>query len=217
MSEKYSIVSDMPRSVKSRILDVLARQDSSCSTFVPADFQSLGGRAAVDQALSRLVKAGTLRRVRRGVYDTPKRHPKLGPLSPSLPQVAVAIARSTGSRLQISGAHAANQLGLSPQVPARVTYLTDGTTRTIRVGNSAIEFRHASPRTLVGAGTAAGVVIQAFRHLGRRSLTPDVINHVRRVLHDDDRKIVGAHVSKAPAWMQPALRGVSGGAYALAD
>jgi len=206
----------MKASVQHRILSRV-RSKLSAKAFVPADFEGAGDRAAIDQALSRLAKAGSLRRVARGVYDVPRHHPKLGTLSPSLPQVAAAIARSTGSRLQVSGPQAANQLGLSTQVPATLTYLTDGTTRTIRVGNRAIELRHAAPRTLVGAGTAAGVVIQALRHLGRRNVTPDVINHVRSVLRDDDRKIVGAHVSKAPAWMRPALQAVAGGAYALAD
>ena len=35
----------------------------------PKDFLDLGGRHGVDQALSRLVKAGQLRRVGHGLYD----------------------------------------------------------------------------------------------------------------------------------------------------
>ena len=38
----------------------------------PKDFLDLGGRQAVDQALSRLVKAGRLRRAGRGLYDLPR-------------------------------------------------------------------------------------------------------------------------------------------------
>ena len=38
----------------------------------PKDFVDLGSRQAVDQALSRLVKAGKLRRVSRGLYDKPR-------------------------------------------------------------------------------------------------------------------------------------------------
>ena len=37
----------------------------------PKDFLDLGSREAVDQALLRLVKAGRLRRVGRGLYDMP--------------------------------------------------------------------------------------------------------------------------------------------------
>jgi len=175
------------------------------SIHVAADFLDLGSRAAVDQALARLAKTGKIRRIARGVYDFPKRHPQLGVRSPSLARVAAAIARSTGSQLQISGAQAANRLGLSPQVPVRSVYLTDGQTRTIQVGSRAIDFRHAVPRTLAGTGTAAGLVIQALRHLGRGGSTPDVAAKIRSMLQEDDRKIVAKHVSSAPAWMRPLL------------
>ncbi|MDE0436651.1 MAG: DUF6088 family protein, partial [Bryobacterales bacterium] len=38
----------------------------------PKDFLDLGSREAVDQALSRLVRAGRLRRAGRGLYDLPR-------------------------------------------------------------------------------------------------------------------------------------------------
>lgn len=176
---------------------------------VSADFLDLGGRAAVDQALARLARAGTIRRLARGVYDFPKQDPRLGTLSPSLARVAAAIARSTGSQIQVSGAQAANQLGLSTQVPARLVYLTDGPTRTIQVGNRAIAFRHAAPRKLAGAGTAAGVVMQALRHLGRDGVTPDAVARIRQVLRKVDRAAVSRHAAMAPAWMRPALNAIA--------
>jgi len=176
---------------------------------VPADFLDLGNRGAVDQALSRLARAGTIRRLARGVYDLPKQHARVGSLSPSLARVASAIARSTGSRIQVSGAQAANQLGLSTQVPAQVVYLTNGPTRTIQVGNRSIAFRHAAPRTLAGAGTAAGVVMQALRHVGQASVTPGIVSRIRDVLSDDDVAAVGRHASMAPAWMRPTLDAIA--------
>ncbi|MFN0076326.1 MAG: DUF6088 family protein [Prosthecobacter sp.] len=92
----------------------------------PADFLNLGSRAAVDQVLSRLVKKGTLERVDRGVYALPKISPVLGRLSPEPEAVAQALARRGAQRLIPAGAHAANLLGLTTQVPARIEYLTDG-------------------------------------------------------------------------------------------
>lgn len=209
VSGKLTIFADtMSGSIQDKVLARL-RAKGRGTVCVPADFLDLGSRAAVEQALSRLVRAGALRRLVRGVYDFPKIHTRLGPLSPALPQVARAIARSTGSQLQVSGAQAANQLGLSTQVPARVVYLTDGPSRTVQVGSRAIEFRHAAPRSLAGAGTPAGVVMQALRHIGRGSLTPDVVAHVRRLVRDDDRRSVAKHLSSAPAWMRPALRTIA--------
>lgn len=199
----------MKKSVQCQIL-ARCRAQRRGTVFVPVDFLDLGRRAAVDQALSRLVRDGALRRVARGIYDRPRRHARLGVLSPSLPSVAAAIARSTGSRLQVSEAQAANQLGLSTQVPARLSYLTDGGTRTIRVGNQVIEFRRASPRALAGAGTTAGLVIQALRYFGRGGLPVDIVARLRSVLADEDRKAVGEHILSAPAWMRSVLHAVAG-------
>lgn len=196
------------KTVKDQVL-MRIRANGRGAVHVPADFLDLGSRAAIYQALARLARAGTIRRLARGVYDFPKQDPRLGALSPSLPRVAAAIGRSTGSRLQLSGAQAANQLGLSTQVPVGLVYLTDGPTRTIAVGNRAITFRHAAPRKLAGAGTAAGVVMQALRHLGRDTISPDVIARIRKVLRDEDRAVVGRHAALAPAWMRPALEAIA--------
>ena len=116
--------------------------------FGPRMFDDLGNRAAVDQALSRLTKAGKIRRIARGIYDIPKTHPMLGALSPDPDAIARAVAAQGGYRLQPTPAHAANALGFSSQVPAQIIYLTDGSSRKIKVGNQIIHFKHAGPRAL---------------------------------------------------------------------
>jgi hypothetical protein len=44
---------------------------SPFGVWVPADAADLGPRDTVDQALHRLVRAGTIRRITRGLYDKP--------------------------------------------------------------------------------------------------------------------------------------------------
>ena len=99
---------------------LLGRVNSRASgaLFSPRMFDDLGNRAAVDQVLSRLTKAGKIRRIARGIYDIPKTHPTLGALSPDPDAIAKSIAVQAGYRLQPTPAHAANALGLSTQVPA---------------------------------------------------------------------------------------------------
>ena len=172
---------------------------------VPRDFLDLGSRDAVDQALSRLARAGVVRRLLRGVYDFPKRHPRLGTLAPNLDDVAKAIARSTGCHIQLSGSHAANSLGLSTQVPARLVYLTNGSSRTVRIGNQTIQFRHATPRTLAAAGSTAGTVIQALRHLGPDDVTSDTIDRIRTKLTRRDLAELEEYVRIVPSWLKPTL------------
>lgn len=50
--------------------------------------------------------------------------------------MARAIAGRDRVRLQPAGAYAANTLGLTEQVPAKVVFLTDGPSRTVVVGGT---------------------------------------------------------------------------------
>jgi len=101
-----------------------------------------------------------------GLYDFPNVHPKLGPLLPAPDDVAQALARESGSRVQISGARAANQLGLSTQVVAKSIYLTDGPSHRVVLGRRVIDLRHAPLKLLIASGSLAGAVVQALRHIG---------------------------------------------------
>jgi len=131
-----------------------AKASGAGSALTPKAFADLGNRAAVDQALSRLTKAGKIRRISRGVYDIPKNHPTLGPLSPDPDAVARAIADQSGYRLQPTPARAANALGLSSQVPAQIVYLIDGSSRKIKVPHPPFQARR--PKGFAGGWHSGG-------------------------------------------------------------
>jgi hypothetical protein len=116
--------------------------------FSPTDFLDLGSRDAVDKALSRMAATNTIRRVARGLYDVPRQHPIVGTTAPSVDQVAKALAGKDGTRLQPTGAYAANLLGLSDQVPAKVVFLTDGRSKRVRLGKLDILLKQTSPRSM---------------------------------------------------------------------
>ncbi|MBB3708838.1 DUF6088 family protein [Aminobacter aminovorans] len=181
-----------------------ARAAGRGGVFTPTDFLDVAARPAVDQALSRLVKSGKLRRLARGLYDYPKVHSKLGPLSPAPDDVARALARETGSQAQIAGAHAANALGLSMQVPAKSLYLTDGPSRRIVLGKRVVDLRHASPKHLIAPGSPAGTVVQALRHVGPVRAA-DVAQIATRRLSARDKRVLASNAIQAPAWMRPTL------------
>ena len=186
------------------------------SVFTPSDFLTVAARSSVDQALSRLVKGGQLRRLARGLYDFPKLHPILGALSPAPDDVAHALARETGSQVQISGARAANALGLSTQVPAQSTYLTDGPSRRVVLGKRVVDLRHASPKHLIAPGSPAGTVVQALRHVGPVRAA-DVAQVAARRLSANDKKTLASTALQAPAWMRPTLVSIAHAAVADID
>ena len=102
--------------------------------FTPADFSDLGSATAVGKALMRHARAGTIRQLARGLYDFPVESARLGTIPPSDQAIAEALKGEDTFRLQLSGGHAANALGLSTQVPMRAVFLTDSRSRKVRLG-----------------------------------------------------------------------------------
>jgi len=176
------------------------------AVFTPNDFLDLGGRDAVDKALSRLTARGVIRRLARGLYEYPREHPELGTLSPDLEKVAKALAGKHRIRLQPAGAYAANLLGLSEQVPAKIVFLTDGPSRTVKIGRQEIHLRRTTPRNMAAAGRLSGLLMQAFRSLGRHHITRQRLAHLKRTLPAKERKQLIKDLPLAPTWMHPFFR-----------
>jgi len=174
--------------------------------FVPADFLDIGSRQAVDVALHRLARQGTIRRLARGVYDFPNEHPVLGPLAPSAEDIARALAGRDRTRLQPAGAYAANALGLSDQVPAKAVFLTDGPARKITVGATTIQLRRTTPKNMEAAGRLSGLLIQALRELGKKHVTQERRDHLKRTIPANKRRELLNDLRLAPAWMHPIFR-----------
>lgn len=109
-------------------------------------------------------------------------------------------------RLQPAGAYAANLLGLSEPVPAKAVFLTDGASRTVRIGSMTIQLRQTTPRNMASAGRPSGLLIQALRHLGKEHVTPQRIAHLKRTLPAEKRWALLKDLQLAPAWILPILR-----------
>ena len=174
--------------------------------FTPDSFADLGTRQAVDLALLRHRNSGLIRQLARGLYDYPKTDTQFGLLQPSTDDIASTLAGRDATRLQPSGAYAANLLGLSTQVPTKVVFLTDGRTRTVQIGQRQIILKHTTPRNMATAGRSSGLVIQALRHLGRKNVDQKIIARLDHRLDDDARKQLMKDIRYAPAWIADIIR-----------
>ena len=132
-------------------------------------------------------------------------------IGPSPDAIAKALVGRHNIRLLPSGAYAANLLGLSEQVPAKIAFLTDGPSRTVRVGDQEIRLRQTTPRTMGPAGRTSGLVIQALRHLGQEHVDDAVIQALRRKLSAEDKKQLLTDLGYAPGWVRPHLRAIAEG------
>ena len=160
--------------------------------FSAKDFLDIASRGTIDMALSGLTRNGIIRRVRRGLYDMPKVNEALGgKLSPDIDEAARAIARRQRWKIVPEGAWAANLLGLSTQVPAKITYLTDGPNNEVPIGRRKIHFKHARPKAMSGLEGKYALVVQALRHLGQEGVGVREIETIKRSLTPaEKRKLV---------------------------
>ena len=193
------------KSIESRIYKRINSRGRG-AVFDASDFLDLGSRQAIDLTLHRLAKRGKIRHLARGIYDFPRKHPVLGDLFPETDVIANALAGRDQTRLQPSGAYAANILGLSEQVPAKIVFLTDGATHTVRIGAVTIQLKRTTPRNMATAGRLSGLLIQAFRHLGKANVTDAHIAQLQRTIPRTKRMELLKDIKFAPVWMHALFR-----------
>jgi len=196
---------ELRQSIVTRIERHVSRSGRG-SVFTPSSFAALGSRAAIDKALQRLVAQGELRRLSRGWYDKPRTDDLLGQLWPTVDNVIKALIGKEKLRIQPAGLYAANLLGLSEQVPAKIVLLTDGTGRSVRIGPMQLLLKRTSPRNMTAAGRLGGLVIQALKSLGAQHITPERLALLRARLPAAERARLLDDLALAPGWMQPILR-----------
>ncbi|OIQ81941.1 hypothetical protein GALL_362920 [mine drainage metagenome] len=177
----------------------------------PVDFLDVGSRAAVNQALSRMVKDGLIRRVARGLYDVPQFNVMLNRSSPPRhDQVVMAIARRDGIKILTDNIVHANGLGLTNAVPAKLTYLTDGPSKTVSIGGFDIRMKHVAPSFMNNATSKSGPLFQALTWLGKdvAKTSIDLPLIIKSKVRDDVLVDIQKRAGSFPAWMQSVINKV---------
>jgi len=175
--------------------------------FFQKDFSDIGSRSSLDIALHRLVDKGTIRRVMRGLYDYPRFSDLLNePLSPGPDQVARALARKFGWRIQPSGPAAMNIVGLSTQVPGRITYLSDGPNKAYKMGKTTLSFETTALKESGFKLPESALVVQSLKSLGQNRITDAVISKIRKWLSPELRPKVLKDTRSASDWVYQAIK-----------
>lgn len=169
--------------------------------FTAGKLVGAGSRNCIDKGLSRLVKEGVIHRVRRGVFVKPKKNKLIGVVSPDVLRVVAEIAKKNGETIQIDGAEAARRLRLSTQMPMIPTFLTSGTSRTLKIGELSVRFIHTSnAKRLQYAGKKVGMALSALFYLGKQQVTVREIALIRQQLSEKEfQQLQGCNM---PEWMK---------------
>ena len=129
----------------------------------------------IDKSLSELSKMGKIRRVSRGMYDYPKYSDFLNQeLSPDIDGIARALARKFNWTIEISGESALNYLNLSTQVTGNYIYLSSGPSRSYKIGNTSLTFRHRALKNIGFKYQESSLLVQALKSLGEVHITDEV-------------------------------------------
>ncbi len=151
--------------------------------FTPKDFLDLGSRTAIWQALSRLEKKSVIRKLMRGVYDYPEKNAFLeGYASPDPDRVARTIARGNSWNIVPDGTTALNLIGLSTQIPAEWSYLTDGQNRRYELDGIRIVFRKRANKETSELSKDSAILVQAIKTLGKDAIDDRVLKKLGEYL-----------------------------------
>jgi hypothetical protein len=215
MREIPGIADDqMSTDVRGRLMERIKADDRRVWT--PGDVADLGGRAAVDKTLQRLVASGELRRVDRGLYHFIRERRSVG-AEPALSHHAIieAVTRRDRARFVVDGATAASDLGIVTAKPVRIEVLVDARLHPVHFDGQEIYFKSAAPRRLYWAGRPAMLVVQAlyWAHDSLRDLNERTrIENILRGLFADPTQgqllcsDLRDGLSALPIWMQEFLR-----------
>ena len=182
------------------------------SVWTVNDFLDLGSYDAVRKTLQRLASAEDIRRIDDGLYDRPQINRLTRQSNPPDPrQVIDAVARRNQIRVLVDGMTAANDLGLTNAVPAKIVVHTDARLRPIHLGNLTISFKPTAASKLFWAGRPAMRLVQALHWLRDTTDLQTLSAQVRALLRrlpdaDQVRTDLADGLPTLPAWMQDLLR-----------
>lgn len=189
---------------------VLSAEDGT--VFAASDFADIADTNTIRQSLYRLVNDGTLRRILRGIFEKPKYSKLLDEYVAVDPDaVAKALARSYHWTIAPCGNTALNLLGLSTQVTAVWSYISDGPYKTYEWNSTKLEFKHRTNKEITGLSYTTSLVIQALKTLGKNNVTPDVIQALTERLSDSEKQACLKEATESTDWVYDTIRKICGG------
>lgn len=189
---------------------ILAAEEGSI--FSTSDFADIADTNTVRSALYRLVQEEILRRILKGIYEKPKYSKLLNEyVAPDPDAVAKALARSYHWTIAPCGNTALNMLGLSTQVTAVWSYISDGPYKTYEWNTTKIEFKHRTNKEITGLSYMTALVIQALKMLGKINVTQEVIETISSKLSDTDKTALLKEGCESTDWVYSTIRQICGG------
>lgn len=181
------------------------------TVFVNSDFADIADTETIRRNLNRLTQAGTIRRILKGVYEKPEYSGMLEEYVAVAPDaVAKALARSYHWTIAPCGNTALNLLGLSTQVTAVWSYISDGPYKTYEWNSTKLEFKHRTNREITGLSYMTILVIQALKTMGKTNVTSKTIQVLQSRLSEGDKAAMLREGAESTDWVYDTIRQIAG-------
>lgn len=178
--------------------------------FIANDFFDIAGYETVRSTLNRLVGDKEIMRIMKGVYYKPEYIKLIGEYAaPSVNEVANAIARKYNWTIAPAGNTALNLLGLSTQVPAKWTYISDGRYASFSFGNVTIEFKRRNNGDISKMSTLTAMVIQSIKEIGKDNISQKQIDYLRGKLSEKEKSELLTDSKTTSAWVYEVIKKIS--------
>jgi len=181
-------------------------KSSKGTFFFAEDFANYTSPDNIRQSLSRLEKDGVLVRLAQGIYLKPKTDELLGVIYPSIEEIAKQIAKRDKARIAPTGVFALYNLGLTTQIPLKVVYLTDGSQREIKIGNSVIKFIKTVPKTFAIKDELLQLIVQACKEIGQKNITEHFLQQLEPKVRQLQSIVLEKELRFAPVWIQKLIK-----------
>jgi len=180
--------------------------------FIPSDFSDIADYGTVKMGLSRLEKSGLIRRVIRGVYEYPEYSDLLKEyIAPSPHKVAMALARNYSWTIVPDGDTALNQLGLSTQVPAEWTYVSNGPYKEYLINKTLIRFKRTTNKDVSNLSYKSALIVQAIKAIGKERLDNAYMKKINKLMTSDDKATILKEGQYMTAWIYDAIKKICNG------
>jgi hypothetical protein len=182
------------------------------TVFILSDFLDLADYDSVKKSLSRLAKSGLIRRIIRGVYENPEYSTFLKEnVAPSPHKAALALARNYGWTIVPNGDTALNQLGLSTQVPAEWTYVSDGPYKEYPLDKTIIRFKHTANKDISRLSYKSALLVQAIKAIGKDGFNDAQLRKIRRLMTAEEKKAILAEGKYMTNWVYELIKKICNG------
>lgn len=171
-------------------------------------FSDLQNDQTVTKALQRLSEEEFLIRLSKGIYLYPETT-RFGTITPSIDEIVKAIAERDSVSILPTGSTALNKLGFSTQVPMNAVFLTTGSTRTIKIGNRKVLFKHSVPRNFVYKGTLMPLIVESLKELGENNIDNETYKKLGKIvssLPESDFATFIEDLQYAPQWIRTIIQ-----------